>query len=124
MAFVQKRMYGQAVGEMEVANQNSQRGVFYLGFLGSVYGAVGRKEDAFKIINELRELSKQRHVSPFWAGLIYAALCEKDQAFLWLERALEDHAPLMAYLKAPPWFDNLRSDPRYYRLLQRMNIPI
>ena len=124
MAFVQKRMYGQAVGEMEVANQISQRGVFYLGFLGSVYGAVGRKEDAFKIINELRELSKQRHVSPFWAGLIYAALCEKDQAFLWLERALEDHAPWMAYLKAPPWFDNLRSDPRYYRLLQRMNIPI
>jgi adenylate cyclase len=56
--------------------------------------------------------------------LIYAALGEKDEAFLWLERARRDHAPWMAYLKAPPWFDNLRSDPRYYSLLQLMHIPV
>ncbi len=124
LAFVQKRMYERAVDEMEQAVQISQREPFYLGFLGRVYGAVGRKEDAFKIINELTGLSKQRHISPFWAGLIYAALGEEDEAFLCLERARQDHAPWMAYLKAPPWFDSLRSDPRYYSLLQRMNIPI
>ena len=56
--------------------------------------------------------------------MIYATLGENDEAFLWLERALQEHAPWMAYLKAPAWFDNLRSDPRYYTLLQRMNIPV
>jgi TolB-like protein/Flp pilus assembly protein TadD len=124
LAFVQKRMHEQAVGEMEAAVRISQRQPFYLGFLGCVYGAVGRKEAAFKIIEELKETSKQRHVSPFWSGLIYSSLCENDEAFFWLERALEERAPWMVYLKAPPWFDNLRSDARYYRLLQRMNIPI
>ena len=123
-AFVKKGMYGPAVNELEEAVEISRREPFYLGTLGHIYGAVGRREDALKIVRELEELSKQRHVSPFWTGLIYTALCEKDDAFLWLERARQEHAPWMAYLKATPWWDNLRSDPRYYSLLQRMNIPI
>jgi tetratricopeptide (TPR) repeat protein len=109
---------------MEQAAQISQRGLFYLGFLGYVYAAVGGKERAYKVISELEKVSKQRHVSPFWAGMIYSALGERDEAFSWLERAVEEHAPWIAYLKAPPYFDNLRADPRYYCLLQRMNIPI
>ncbi len=113
----QKRMYQQAVDEMEESVRISRRSPFYLGALGHVYGASGRRDDAVKIIREMQELSKQRHVSPYWPGMIYAALGEKDEAFLWLERALEEHAPWMVYLKAPPWFDNLRSDPRYYGLL-------
>jgi TolB-like protein/Flp pilus assembly protein TadD len=65
LAFAQKPMHERAVSEMELAVQISQRGPLYLGYLGHIYGATGRKEDAFKIINELRELSKQRHISPF-----------------------------------------------------------
>jgi TolB-like protein/Flp pilus assembly protein TadD len=121
---LKKGMYEQAVNEMEEAVQTSRRAPFYLGALGHIYGAAGRREDALKVISELEELSKQRHVSPYWAALIYTALCEKDSAFLGLERAYREHAPWMAYLKPFPWFDNLRSDSRYYSLLQRMHIPI
>jgi len=57
--------------------------------------------------------------------MTYAAFPDKkDEAFLWLERARQEHAPWFAYVKVSPWFDNLRSDPRYYDLLRRMNIPI
>jgi len=122
--FVQKRAYQQAVDEMEEAVRLSRRSPFYLGALGHAYGASGRRDDALKVIREMQELSKKRHVSPYWPGLIYAGLGEKDEAFQWLERALEEHAPWIVYLKAPPWFDNLRSDSRYYGLLQRMRIPI
>jgi TolB-like protein/Flp pilus assembly protein TadD len=124
VSLVQTQMYVKAVQELEEAVQISHRTPFFLGQLGYIYGAVGRKADALKVICELKELSKQRHVSPYWGGMIYSALGEKDEAFLWLERALQDHAPWMAYLKGAPWFDNLRTDPRFYSLLQRMNIPI
>jgi len=123
-AFVQKGMYGPAVNELEKAVEISRREPFYLGTLGYIYGAVGRRQDALKIVSELNELSKHRHVSPYWTGLIYVALSEKDEAFHWLERAYQERAPWMAYLKTAPWWDNLRSDPRYYSLLQRMNIPL
>ena len=82
------------------------------------------KADALKVISELEELSKQRHVSLHWAGMIYASFGEKNEAFLCLERAFHEHAPWMAYLKTAPYFDNLRSDSHFYTLLQRMNIPI
>jgi hypothetical protein len=50
--------------------------------------------------------------------MIYAVLGQKDEAFLWLESARREHAPWMAYVKAAPRFDTLRSDPRFYSMLQ------
>ena len=124
VTLVQRQFYEKAVRALEEAVQISRRAPFFLGQLGHIYGIAGRKADALKLIGELAELSKRRHVSPYWSGMIYAALNQKDDAFLWLERAFEDHAPWMAYVKGAPWFDNLRPDPRFYSLLQRMKIPI
>jgi TolB-like protein len=124
LVYVQRQSYGQAVEHMEEAVRLSHRLSYFLGGLGHVYGAVGRREDALQIVGELEERCRQRHVSPYWTAMIYAALDDKDATLLWLERAREDHAPWVIYLKSPPWFDNLRSDSRYYRLLQRMNIPV
>jgi tetratricopeptide (TPR) repeat protein len=124
LTLVQKQRYGEAVKEEEEAVQISGRAPFFLGGLGHTYGAAGREEDALQVIRDLAELAKQRHVSPFWTGAIYAALPRRDDAFLWLERAREERAPWMVYVKVLPWFDNLRSDSRYYSLLKRMNIPI
>jgi TolB-like protein/Flp pilus assembly protein TadD len=121
---VQKKKYDDAVEAMQQTVQISGPAPFYLGALGYVYAVAGSRDDALRVMNELHELSKRRHVSPHWIGLIYAALDEKDKAFLWLDRAHQEHAPWIAYAKAIPWFDNLRSDARFYCLLQRMNIPI
>jgi tetratricopeptide (TPR) repeat protein len=124
LSYVQKRIYEQAADEMEAAVQISEGSPFYVGALGHVYAVAGRKEDALKVVSELEDLSTRRHVSPFWAGMIYSALCQKNEAFQCLERALEERAPWIAYLKVFPWFDDLRSDARFYKMLQRMNIPI
>jgi TolB-like protein/Flp pilus assembly protein TadD len=124
LTLVQEQMYQRAMEEGEEAVQISARAPFFLGGLGYIYGAAGRDEDALQVIRDLGHLSQQRHVSPFWTGTIYAAIPRIDEAFLWLERAREERAPWMVYVKVLPWFDKLRADPRYYRLLQRMNIPI
>jgi len=51
-----------------------------------------------------------------------ASLGEKDKAFLWLERAYDEHASLV-FIKALPEFDGLRSDQRYTDLMRRMGLP-
>ncbi len=52
---------------------------------------------------------------------VYTRLGNKDEAFRWLEKALEDHLPYLIWsLPANPAFDDLRSDPRYANLLRRL----
>jgi hypothetical protein len=53
----------------------------------------------------------------------YALLGDKDHAFLWLEKAYQQHASSLAELKSEPDVDNLRSDPRYLDLLRRIGFP-
>jgi tetratricopeptide (TPR) repeat protein len=91
--------------------------------LGRLYAAAGRTDDALKIIDELREMSKQRYISAYALGLIYAALDEIDRAFDYLEAAYAERAGDLIFLKADPWLSPLRSDPRFQDLLRRVGLP-
>ena len=95
-----------------------------MGYLGEVYAAAGKTDEARKVLEELKELSKHRYVSPFTFACIYSALNEKDQAFECLERAYQDRSYRMATLSVENWgVNHLRSDPRYKDLLRRLNLP-
>jgi DNA-binding SARP family transcriptional activator/TolB-like protein len=52
---------------------------------------------------------------------LHALFGEKDSAFVWLGRARWSMSRL-SYLRASPWLDSLRSDPRFPELLDRLGI--
>jgi hypothetical protein len=54
--------------------------------------------------------------------MIYAALDQKDKAFEWLTKAVEEHDFGLQDIKVEPMFDSLRSDPRFTDLLKKMNL--
>ncbi len=54
----------------------------------------------------------------------YAFLNQKDEAFVWLEKAYAEKSPALTYIKTDPEFENLRSDPRFAKLLQRIGLPL
>jgi adenylate cyclase len=54
---------------------------------------------------------------------IYAWRGDKDQAFVWLERAFAQHDGGLIYLKLDVPMASLRSDPRYRALRRKMNLP-
>jgi tetratricopeptide (TPR) repeat protein len=93
-----------------------------LGMLGLVYGLANKKAEANKILNELLELNKQRYVTPAALVNVYLGLGNKDQAFVWLEKAFEERSNYLAYLKVFPLLDPLRSDPRFAKLVQRVGL--
>lgn len=57
-------------------------------------------------------------ISAFLTNL-YALLGEKDEAFEWLEKALESDKRIKGYLETDSDFDNLRQDPRFEQLLNK-----
>jgi len=93
-----------------------------LGLMGHAYAMSGKRDEALRTVNRLKEISQHRYVQAYALAQVYAALGEKDQAFLWLEKSYQDHAPEMAMIKVDPTLDNLRSDSRFQDLIRRMNL--
>ncbi|HLA09193.1 MAG TPA: protein kinase [Pyrinomonadaceae bacterium] len=122
LAYERKKQYPEAIAALEKARQLDANPA-NLGYLGYVYAAAGKSAEAQRVLEELKELSKTRYVSPYNIASIYAGLNDKDQAFQWLERAYQDHSFYMAVLRQEAPMDNLRPDPRFKDLLKRMHLP-
>jgi tetratricopeptide (TPR) repeat protein len=82
----------------------------------------GRHEEALVELDRVLKLSKQRYVAAYDIALIYAALADTENAFLWLERAMEDRSTLINFLAQDPTLDALHSDARFGLLVQRIGI--
>ena len=71
----------------------------------------------------LMESSPRRdRIAPYSFASLYVKLGRKEEAFTWLEKAFEQGDPALIQLKIDPVYDVLRDDPRYARLLRRMNL--
>jgi serine/threonine-protein kinase len=74
-------------------------------FMPEMYGKQGISVDAFAVANT------------------YHAAGEYDLAIDWFEKCYEEHDPNLPYL-GMPFYDPLRSDPRFQELLRKMNLPL
>jgi serine/threonine-protein kinase len=122
LAYEQKGMYGEALAESEKAIKMSGNVTFTTAALGHLYALSGKQAEARKTIAELKELSSKRYVTAYDIAIIYAGLGENDQAFEWLDKALEERSSWLPYLGIEPRIDELRSDPRFKALLERVGL--
>lgn len=67
------------------------------------------------------KLSTTRYVPPYNIAVIYNGLGETDESLAWLELGFEQRDSGMVFLKVEPKWNNLRSEPRFIELMQKMN---
>jgi DNA-binding winged helix-turn-helix (wHTH) protein/Flp pilus assembly protein TadD len=118
MAYAQQHRLLQALPELEEAASLANL-PWTLGYLGYVYGVSGEWRQAFELLFEMAQRSKQAYVSPYGLALIYAGLGNNKQTLLWLERTYEDRNEMFGFVKCSPEFGGLRLDPRFAALLNR-----
>lgn len=111
------------VRSLQSAVDLSNRNPHMLAALGHALAMSGRTQDACRIVEELKERASQRYVPPYNIAMVYAGLGQKDEAFEWLERAYADRSIWMIFLNVHPMFDELRAEPRFLSLVQRMKFP-
>lgn len=58
--------------------------------LGHACAVSGKREEAQKVIDHLKELSVHEYVALYNFAVIYAGLGDKDKAFVWLNRAYQE----------------------------------
>jgi tetratricopeptide (TPR) repeat protein len=95
-----------------------------LALLGRLYGRIGRKDEALKILNRLRDVAKERYVSKYDFAVIQMGLGQKDQAIRLLEEAYEDHNGYdIAFIKTDRLLSPLHNKPRFQALVQKVFAP-
>jgi len=83
----------------------------------------GQRDEALKLIDELKRLAEREHINSFHFAVPYIGLGDKDEAFFWLGRGVDEGSIGFRQLDVHPWFEDLRSDPRFKALLVRTNQP-
>ncbi len=84
------------------------------------YAVAGKRREAEKFSKEVKEVYRRSYLCAYEIALTHVALGEKDQAFEWLNRAIEDRGDCIPYLGVDPRMDPIRSDPRFQKLLERV----
>jgi serine/threonine protein kinase/Tfp pilus assembly protein PilF len=86
--------------------------------------AAKRTEEAQQTLEEIKGLASRGYVKPYFLAMAHAALDQRDQAFHWFEKALEEHDPWLVWLGTDPKLDPLRSDPRFNEMFKRTKNPL
>jgi len=116
-----KGQFAEAIAECERARElNDDPAV--LSFLAYAYAKSGKREEATKLLNQMHEVEKRRYVPAYSFAIAYIGLGDKDQAFQWLERSLQDGGWEVTFLKVDSNMDSLRTDPRFADLVKRVGL--
>ena len=85
----------------------------------------GRHAEARRLVEQcVAEYAQAHRPAKAWsAAHIYTSIGEKDLAFEWLARAYQDRSPMLVFVNVMPYYDGLRTDPRFSALLARLGLP-
>jgi serine/threonine protein kinase/tetratricopeptide (TPR) repeat protein len=121
-AYTQKGRYDQAISEFQKAVVGAGGSPLIRAELAYTFGVAGKKDEAEKILAELKQIGTERYFSPYHLALVYSGLGNKDETFNSLERALQDRADYLVFLSVDPRFEWLRNEPRFTSLQQRVGL--
>ncbi len=122
VAYELQEMYAESIAEVEKM-KSPDAAPYINGEIGYIYALQGKRREALDMVNKLQELSRRTYVDPKYIADIYVGLGEKDIAIIWLEKAYEQHSPVIAGLRVNWRYDSIRSDPRFADLIRRAGLP-
>ncbi len=122
LGYVKQGRYSEAIAEFKKAIElsASDRGSFRN--LGYGYAKAGRRSDALNILKEMQGKYERHEALGADVAALYTALGDNDQAFVWLEKDFQVRSGRLPRIIWEPYFESLRSDPRYADLRRRMGL--
>ena len=120
----------QLKGRLEEAIPEFQKAVelnhdpYCISILAQGYARNGQTDEARKLLAQLNEMAKSAEVPEYAFALIYTSLGEKDHAIAALEHGFAGgNKSYLFLLPGDPLLDDLRGDPRFEALVQKVVAP-
>jgi tetratricopeptide (TPR) repeat protein len=121
-AYGSKGMYPEAIAEtraaIELRNGSSAKGYWGLWLAKS-----GKRDEAVKLLSELKQEATLGYVQSYTFAVIYIGLGDKEEALNWLEKQMFGRSETANSYAVFPELDGLRSERRFKEMLKRMNLP-
>lgn len=111
-----------AIPALEKAISLSKGSPAATGVLIRAYAHAGRRSDALQLLSELKQRRKAGYIPAAAFVNAYLGLGDNEQAFYWLEQAYREKSNILQYVKTHPYFDPIRSDPRFADLVHRIGL--
>jgi tetratricopeptide (TPR) repeat protein len=88
--------------------------------LGHLYGTIGRRAEAMKILAQLKETREQRYIDARGPALVALGLGDRDQALSWLEQSFQERGNGSRSIRVDPFLKPLHGDPRFEALAEKI----
>ncbi len=119
--YVAKSMYGEAVAELQQQFKLEGRAQ-QASTIGESYKR-GGFQAALRTMIQIGQDSSAGNYDPFRVAAGYSFLGDKNQALAWLSKAIDERSGFVTTIRVDPTWDNIRSDPRFEKLVRRIGLP-
>lgn len=121
-ALIADHQAAQAVPVLEKAFALSKGSPAVTGVLIRAYAHAGRRADALRLLADLKARRNKGYVPAGAFVNAYLGLDDREQAFYWLEQAYNEKSNILQFVRSHPYFDPIRSDPRFADLVHRVGL--
>jgi tetratricopeptide (TPR) repeat protein len=116
--YARKGLWTKAIAELRPQAEDGDP--LFISSLGYMLARAGQQEEANRILVDLLARRERTGDGAFEIATVYAGLGDRDQAFAWLDKSIDDYSITDMFLGAT--FDDLHRDPRYARLRARLGL--
>ncbi len=119
-AFQFKGKLTEAIAEYQKSAELNDDDQYSLAMLGQAYAREGQMDDARRVLARLSEKPKSRYVAPYALAVVLTALGDKAHALDELEHGYDEGGFYISLITVDPFFDDLRGQPRFEALVQKI----
>jgi tetratricopeptide (TPR) repeat protein len=119
----ERGLFEESIASHRKAVELSGGSMLMLGWLGLALGQAGRIAGARDVLRQLEQAADRHvYVPPTCFAWTHLGLGDVENAFVWLDRAVDVSDRMMVPIQLYPFIDRLRGDARYVALLRKMRL--
>jgi len=119
-AYVSTSQFDEGLAELEKGREILGDSPWSIAFRGYTHGIMGDLETAREAVRDLERAAKTTFVPDALIGTVCFAAGDKEKALSLFEKAFEQRSNVLPYIKVFAIFRNIRADPKFGALLQRV----